>query len=246
MRLRQIALAARDLTGTLDLLCDTLGVEVAFNDPGVGVFGLENGVIPIGETFLEVVSPVRANTTAARWIERRGGDSGYMVIFQVDDFAPHRARLDALGVRIVWEGKQHGAATLHLHPRDVGGAIVSLDTMEVPGAWEWAGPKWRQHVRTDVTRAIVGAELESPEPERLAARWSEVLGIAAVPDAAGRPAIAVEGSVLRFVRGASDGVIGVLLDVADAARFRATAQKRGVLAPDGAARIGGTRFIPVR
>ncbi|MFI5321539.1 MAG: VOC family protein, partial [Myxococcota bacterium] len=145
MRLRQIALAARDLTGTLDTLCDVLGVEVAFNDPGVGVFGLENGVIPIGETFLEVVSPVRPNATAARWIERRGGDSGYMVIFQVDELASQRARLEALGVRIVWEGKQKGAATLHLHPRDVGGAIVSFDTMDEPGAWEWAGPMWRQH-----------------------------------------------------------------------------------------------------
>ena len=164
MQLRQIALAARDLAGTVDTLSEVLGIEVAFNDPGVGVFGLENGVMPIGETFLEVVSPVRANTTAGRWIERRGGDSGYMVIFQAPELASHRARLEKLGVRIVWEGKQKGAATLHLHPRDVGGAIVSIDTMDEPGAWEWAGPKWRQHVRKGLTRAIVGAELESPEP----------------------------------------------------------------------------------
>jgi catechol 2,3-dioxygenase-like lactoylglutathione lyase family enzyme len=245
MRLRQIALAARDLAGTLDTLCDVLGIEVAFHDPGVRVFGLENGVMPIGETFLEVVSPVQANATAARWLERRGGDSGYMVIFQVDDFAPHRARLEQLGVRIVWEGKQKGAATLHLHPRDVGGAIVSFDTMDEPGAWEWAGPKWRQHVRTEVARAIVGAELEGPEPERLAARWGEVLGLPVTRDAAGRPRIAVEGGELRFVPGASDGVIGVLLDVADRARFRAAAERRGVLAADGAAQIAGVRFSPV-
>jgi catechol 2,3-dioxygenase-like lactoylglutathione lyase family enzyme len=244
MRLRQIALAARDLGATLDTLGDVLGIEVAFHDPGVGVFGLENGVMPIGETFLEVVAPVRPNATAARWIERRGGDSGYMVIFQVADLAPHRERLAKLGVRIVWEGKQKGAATLHLHPRDVGGAIVSFDTMDVPGAWEWAGPNWRQHVRTEVTRAIVGAELESPDPEKLAARWSEVLGTATTRDAAGQPRIAVEGGTLRFIRGPSDGVIGVLVDVADRARFSAAARKRGVLEPDGAARIGGTRFIP--
>jgi hypothetical protein len=245
MRLRQIALAARKLAPTLETLSDVLGIEVAFHDPGVGVFGLENGVMPIGETFLEVVSPVQANATAARWIERRGGDSGYMVIFQVEDFAPHRERLAKLGVRIVWEGKQKGAATLHLHPRDVGGAIVSIDTMAERGAWEWAGPKWRQHVRTEVTRAIVGAELESPAPEKLAARWSEVLGIASVRDAAGRPTLPVQGGVLRFVPGASDGVIGVLLDVADPARFRAAASARGVREPDGAARIAGVRFIPV-
>ncbi len=244
MRLRQIALAARDLPSTLDALTDVLGIEVAFHDPGVKVFGLENGVMPIGETFLEVVSPVQPSATAARWIERRGGDSGYMVIFQVDDFAPHRARLERLGVRIVWEGKQKGAATLHLHPRDVGGAIVSLDTMDEAGAWEWAGPKWRQHVRTDVTRAIVGAELESPEPEKLAARWGEVLGLAVARGPGGGPEIAVGGGVLRFVHGSSDGVSGVLLDLADPARFRAAAERRGVLTADGAARIAGTRFAP--
>jgi catechol 2,3-dioxygenase-like lactoylglutathione lyase family enzyme len=244
MRLRQIALAARDLTASVDTLCDVLGIEVAFNDPGVGVFGLENAVMPIGETFLEVVSPARANTTAGRWIERRGGDSGYMVIFQLDDLAPARARLGELGVRIVWEGKQAGAATLHLHPRDVGGAIVSFDTMAEAGAWEWAGPKWRQHVRTDVTRSIVGAELEGPEPARLAARWSEVLARPLTSDGEGRSTIAVEGGVLRFVAGASDGVAGVLIDVRDPERFRAEAQRHGVLEPDGAARIAGTRFIP--
>lgn len=243
MRLRQIALAARDLAATVDTLCEVLGIEVAFNDPGVGVFGLENAVMPLGETFLEVVSPARADTTAGRWIERRGGDSGYMVIFQVSELASARERLAKLGVRAVWEGKQKGAATLHLHPRDVGGAIVSLDTMEEPGAWEWAGPKWREYVRTEVTRAIVGAELEGPEPEKLAARWSEVLARPLARDTEGRSSIAVEGGVLRFVRGASDGVAGVLLDVANRERFRVAAQKHGVLEPDGAACIAGTRFI---
>ena len=87
MRLRQIALAATDLGGTVDALVDVLGIEVSFNDPGVGVFGLENAVMPIGETFLEVVSPVREDASARRWIERRGGDAGYMVILQCDDFA---------------------------------------------------------------------------------------------------------------------------------------------------------------
>ena len=242
MRLRQIALAARNLADTVDTLCEVLGIEVAFNDPGVGVFGLENAVMPIGETFLEVVSPARANTTAGRFIERRGGDSGYMVIFQVDDLAGPRARLAELGVRIVWEGKQKGAATLHLHPRDIGGAIVSIDTMDEPGAWEWAGPKWRQHVRGEVSRAIVGALLESPDPDALAQRWSEVLGLPLARDGRGRAELRVEGGRIGFVSGAEEGVVAVELALADPARFRAAAERRGVWAGEGA-RIGGVRFV---
>jgi hypothetical protein len=243
MRLRQIALAARNLADTVDTLCDVLGIEVAFNDPGVGVFGLENAVMPIGETFLEVVSPARANTTAGRFIERRGGDSGYMVIFQVDELAGPRARLAELGVRIVWEGRQKGAATLHLHPRDIGGAIVSIDTMDEPGAWEWAGPKWRQHVRSEVSRAIVGALLESPEPDALAARWSEVLGLPLARDARGRAELRVAGGRIGFVAGADEGVVAVELALADPGRFRAGASRRGVWTAEGA-RIGGVLFVP--
>ena len=67
-------------------LCELFKFEVAFNDPGVGHFGLENAVIPIGTDFLEIVSPVEADTTAGRFLEKRNGDGGYMIIIQVDDF----------------------------------------------------------------------------------------------------------------------------------------------------------------
>jgi hypothetical protein len=123
MRLRQIALVARELEPTVEALCDVLGVEVAFHDPGVEVFGLRNAVMPLGDTFLEVVSPERPGTSAGRLLERRGGDGGYMVIVQSQDREGDRSRMQRLGVRIVWEANLDDAATLHLHPRDVGGWI---------------------------------------------------------------------------------------------------------------------------
>ena len=92
MRLRQVALAARDLEPALLALQRVLGLGEPFRDPGVAEFGLENGVLPIGDAFLEVVSPAQPDTTAGRWIERRGGDAGYMAIFQTDDLAAARAR----------------------------------------------------------------------------------------------------------------------------------------------------------
>ena len=55
-------------------LCKLFNFEVAFNDPGVAHFGLENAVIPIGTDFLEVVSPVEENTTAGRYLNKRCGD----------------------------------------------------------------------------------------------------------------------------------------------------------------------------
>ena len=139
MRLRQVALVARELDPSVKELSEALKIEVAYNDPGVETFGLRNALLPIGDTFLEVISPLRDGTTAGRYLDRRGGDYGYMAIFQTDDLEAERARLDKLGVRIVWEAALEDAATLHLHPRDIGGAIVSLDSMQPPESWRWAG-----------------------------------------------------------------------------------------------------------
>jgi len=47
-----VALVARDLEPVVADLCAVFNVEVAFRDPGVAAFGLENAVLPIGRTFL--------------------------------------------------------------------------------------------------------------------------------------------------------------------------------------------------
>jgi hypothetical protein len=82
MRLRQVALAVRALEPAVRDLRRVLALGEPFRDPGVGVFGLENAVLPLGDAFLEVLSPVKPDTTAGRWLDRRGGDAGYMAIFR--------------------------------------------------------------------------------------------------------------------------------------------------------------------
>ena len=78
--------AARDLNAARARLSGELGLGEPFSDPDVGYFGLENAVWAVGDTFLEVVSPVQDGTAAGRLLERRGvGECGYMVMFQVDD-----------------------------------------------------------------------------------------------------------------------------------------------------------------
>ncbi|HTY17839.1 MAG TPA: VOC family protein [Myxococcota bacterium] len=246
MRLRQVALAARDLDATVSDLCRVLDLEVAFRDPGVAVFGLRNAVLPVGDTFLEVVSPVRPDASAARFLERRGGDAGYMVIVQVDDLAAARARMKRLGVRIVFEHAHEAGhtATVHLHPRDVGGAILSLDASRPPASWDWAGPDWEKHAISGVVQALAGATLEGDDPAGLAAHWAAILDRPASALGGDVFAIALDGAALRFVpsHGRGDGLVGVDLAVLGArARERALAEAaRSGLAEGGAIRIAGT------
>ena len=174
IRLRQVALVARDLPAVVDALCERLALRVCFRDPGVAEFGLHNALMLIGDQFLEVVSPTRPETTAGRLLERRGGDGGDMAIYEVDDLDARMARIAALGARSVWSIDLADIRTRHLHPRDVGGAIVSLDQPVPNGAWRWGGPDWRAHAETSVVTAIAGLAIGAADPKAMRARWAEL------------------------------------------------------------------------
>src|SRR5215468_11683935 len=163
-RLRQVALVAADCKATAMLLQEAFGWPDPFHDPGVGRFGLTNAVFAAGDTFVEVVAPVRAGTTAGRYLERRGGDGGYMAIFQFPDLAAARARLPGLGVRVVWTADLPDIAGTHLHPKDVPGAIVSLDWAEPPESWRWAGPDWTGRAPAHAFGGVSGLTIEVSDP----------------------------------------------------------------------------------
>jgi hypothetical protein len=173
----------------------------------VGEFGLVNALYPIGDKLLEVVSPHQEGTTAGRLLEKRGGDSGYMVILEIDDAAAMRARAEAAGVRIVFEARAPGVLGLHLHPADVGGAILSVDETDTWGEWPWAGPDWRSH-QTSGVNDILAVEIEAADPAAMAARWAEVLGVSALDNT-----ITLEEGEIRFVPAGprGDGVSAVEL-----------------------------------
>jgi hypothetical protein len=243
LRIRQIALAARELSPVVEEIEKVFGLDVAFRDPGVGAFGLHNAVLPIGTQFLEVVSPLKEGTTAGRLIERRG-DSGYMVIFQTDDLDRDRARLGKLGVRVVWDCALDDIRAAHLHPKDIGGAIVSLDQPVPSASWRWGGPEWQRHVRTESVGAIVGAELEARDPEGMARRWGEVLGLAAPRRDGDSFRLDVEGGALTFVpeRGRGEGLAAFSLAARSPGACVGRAREIGLPSGEGTVTVAGTRI----
>ena len=174
IRLRQVALVAHDLDAVVSELCDTLGLTVCFNDPGVGEFGLHNAVMVIGDQFLEVVSPTKPDTAGGRLLEKRNGDGGYMAIYEVDDLDDRLVHLAAHDARIVWAGDFPTLRGRPLHPRDVGGVIASLDQPIPQGSWTWAGPTWQPNRDDSVVASIAGVTVGATAPEAMSARWQEL------------------------------------------------------------------------
>lgn len=167
-------IAARDLESVAGELQGALGLGEPFADSGVELFGLRNAVFALGDTFLEVVSPIRPDTSAGRLIKRRGGDCGYMLMFQVGDLAAARERARAEGVREVFEVHLDDMEEVHLHPADMRAAIVSLSRPEPSESWRWGGPGWEAR---NAPIRITGATLSVATPVSVVARWQSVLDI---------------------------------------------------------------------
>jgi hypothetical protein len=191
LRLRQIAMVAPELAPVETEVGQMLAATVCYRDPGVGKYGLHNALWALGGTFLEALAPLQPDTTAGRYMARRGGATGYMAILDSDDLAPIRARLAAQNVRIVEDLSVGDAAlhatALHLHPRDTGGCLLSIDhhgpDSGMMGSYMWAGSAWHAHASADLT--ISGAVMTCDDPAATAARWGEILDRLAVPHGAG-------------------------------------------------------------
>jgi glyoxalase-like protein len=248
LRLRQVCLVAADLARETARIESILGLEICHRDPGVGKYGLENVLFPVGTSFLEIVSPTRPGTTAGRFLERHGGQYGYMVILDCDDPERYRRRAESLGVRVANLIRHDAYFGVQLHPKDTGAAMLEFNSTvggaDLMGPYWPAGPHWQRAIRTERTRSLLGVEIESPAPEQLAQRWAAIFERPVQKLGNGRCRITFDTGTIEIVpSAASESVFaGVNLEVADQAAIFAAAKAQGCAVGDGAISACGMRF----
>ena len=262
LRLRQVAIVGNEYEETEAALSAVFDLQVAYRDPGnrpardagVSIFGLKNFVMPIGNQFLELVVPLEDGPTSAagRYLERRGGPGGYMLLFQVPrlEYVAHNDHLTELGVRVVAGGdiSEEGSEAMHVHPKDLPGGLVELRWCEnedaVDGDWWPVERDWREHRNTKFVNAICGAEIQTPEPLRLAQRWAEVLQVSmAMLD--GLPTIPTMDGPVRFTEPSDhrpEGLGGIDVRVSDPQMVADRAASFGLRCHDRTIEISGLRF----
>jgi hypothetical protein len=251
IQLRQICLVARELAPVIENLSSILGINRCYVDPGVATFGLENTLLPIGRNFLEVVAPTRDGTAGGRYLDRRSGDGGYMVICQGDSKETQqqvRQRALDMGVRIAMESERESWNICQLHPRDMIASFLEIDWDshdDFNGNWEPAGGLgWEDKVKQDVTVDYLGVELQSEDPVGLAETWSKVTGIPAERNGSDI-SIQLNNARLRFteaVDGRGPGLAGLDLLVADRNQILEQAKQKGCYVSDQQVDICGTHF----
>jgi hypothetical protein len=246
LRLRQICLVAPRLEPVVGDIAAILGLEVCYRDGNVAKYGLENALLPVDTILLEVVAPFQPGTAAGRFLDKTGGRGGYMAIFCCDDPERRGEEAKAIGVRVanvIDHAPYHG---VQLHPRDCRAAFIEFNhtkgSDDILGPYPPAGPDWQQSIRKDVTQALIGVEMQSPDPHGLAEHWGRILGIAVTRDPGGEPKLALPNGSLRFVKGTSEIMSGLTFRVSDVAMVRHAATTRGYAASDDSFLLGGVTF----
>jgi hypothetical protein len=151
-----------------------------------------------------------------------------------------------MGVRtanVIDHAPYHG---VQLHPRDCRAAFIEFNhtdgSDDIHGPYPPAGPDWQKAIRTDVTQALVGVEMQSPEPQDLAEHWGRIIGIPVSRNANSEPELALPNSTFRFVRGACDSMSGLTFRVGDVAKVRDAAKAKGYPVNGDSFFLGGLDF----
>ncbi len=248
IRLRQICLVAPELEPVIADIASIMGLAVCYRDGNVETYGLVNALLPVDTILLEVVAPFREGTAAGRFLDKSGGHGGYMAIFCCDDPDARGQRANALGVRtanVITHAPYHG---VQLHPRDCRAAFIEFNhtegTDDVLGPYPPAGPEWQKFIRKDVTQALIGVEMQSPEPQELAAHWGRIIGVPVLHGQGDAPELKLPNAGFRFVKGESEIMSGLEFRVANVAAVCEAARAKGYAVSGNEFLLGGVNFRP--
>jgi hypothetical protein len=246
LRLRQICLVAPHLEPVVGDIAGIMGLDVCYRDGNVGKYGLENALLPVDTILLEVVAPLQGGTAAGRFLDKTGGRGGYMAIFGCDDPDERARHAGNMGVRIaniIDHAPYHG---VQLHPRDCRAAFIEFNhtdgSDDVLGPYPPAGPDWQRSIRKDVTQALTGVEMQSPEPLALAEHWGRIIEIPVSQNQGGEPELRLANCSFRFVKGANEIMSGLSFRVSDPGAVRDAAKARGHPVSGDSFVLGGVTF----
>jgi hypothetical protein len=245
MRLRQICLVAPHLEPVISDIAGIMGLDVCYRG-NVAKYGLENALLPVDTILLEVVAPFEPGTAAGRFIDKTNGHGGYMAIFCCDDPDERAAHAKKIGVRVanvIDHPPYHG---VQLHPRDCRAAFIEFNhtagSDDILGLYPPAGPDWQKSIRKDVTQALTGVEMQSPDPQDLAQHWGRIIGIPVTKNQTGESELKLPNCTFRFVKGASDIMSGLTFRVGDIDAVRHAAKTRGQPMSGDSFLLGGVTF----
>jgi methylmalonyl-CoA/ethylmalonyl-CoA epimerase len=130
-RVEHIAIAVDSLKQSMDLLQNTFGIKVEYEEQ-IGQTRL--AMLPVGETYLELLEGQGPESGVTSWIKEKGVGL-FHICFEVEDIDGALAELKAKGVKLRDETPRighAGARIAFIDPVSTGNVLIELAEL-VPG-----------------------------------------------------------------------------------------------------------------
>jgi methylmalonyl-CoA/ethylmalonyl-CoA epimerase len=126
-RIDHIGVAVDDLDAAVALYSERLGMPVEHRET-VEAQGVEAVLLGVGESHVELLRPLSADTAVGRFIER-SGPGLHHVAYGTDDIDAALEAVRAAGLRLIDEQPRTGirnSRVAFVHPRSTGGVLTEL------------------------------------------------------------------------------------------------------------------------
>lgn len=130
LNLDHIGIAVHDLDAALDGYRSRYGVVALYREV-VETQGVEEAMIPVGGSFVQLLQPLSADSPVGRYVEKNGEGMHHMA-FAVPDIEAALEHLVSEGVRLIDETPRiggRGAKIAFVHPKDLTGTLIELVEM---------------------------------------------------------------------------------------------------------------------
>jgi len=126
-KIEHVALAVADLDAAVEHYATTWGLTVEHRER-VEDQGVEEAMLPLGESYLQLLGATGPDTTVGKFLAKRG-EGLHHIAYEVDDLEAALAKLKADGVPLIDEAPRRGGRghmVAFVHPRGNHGLLVEL------------------------------------------------------------------------------------------------------------------------
>ena len=124
-RIEHVAVAVKNLQASMDLLTDTFGLKLEYEEQ-IGAIKL--AMLPVGETYIELLDGVSRDSPIGQQIPEQG-EGVFHICFEVDDIEAALAELKQKGVKLLDEtprGGHGGSRIAFIDPSATGNLLIEL------------------------------------------------------------------------------------------------------------------------
>lgn len=126
-KIEHVALAVSDLDQAIQFYRDVWGLTLEHREI-VEDQGVEEAMLRIGESYIQLLSPLGDDTTVGRFIQKRG-EGLHHIAYEVGDLEVALQRLKNEGVELIDESPRRGSRNTKVafvHPKGNRGVLVEL------------------------------------------------------------------------------------------------------------------------